>query len=201
MTKVIRKQKHLILLLLIVAFSFYSCNGNRKEKSVSELVNEWIGKEILFPENLPCYVSGKDTLRELCNELFWKEYKIVTYVDSTGCSSCQLKLSEWKQLIEETDSLYNGKVGFLLFFQPKSMRDMYYLFVLEKFNHPVFIDTVGVMNRKNHFPKQIEYQCFLLDNDNKVLAIGNPVSNPNFSLFYVILIKIWKQKHYIQSGR
>jgi hypothetical protein len=34
------------------------------------------------------------------------------------------------------------------------------------------------IERLNHFPKQQQYQCFLLDKDNKVLMIGNPVTNP-----------------------
>ena len=33
------------------------------------------------------------------------------------------------------------------------------------------------INRLNHFPNKIEYQCFLLDSNNKVLMIGNPTLN------------------------
>ena len=191
------KQKYALLLCLLVAFSACSCKNNRKEKNDAEIVNEWIGKEIRFPENLPCYVLGRDTLSGLCNELFRKEYKILTYVDSTGCSSCQLKLSEWQQLIEEADGLFDGKVGFLLYFQPKSLRDIYYLFVLEKFIHPVIIDMAGIINRMNQFPQKMEYQCFLLDGDNKVLAVGNPVLNPHIWEFYKSQID--KGKPFVRS--
>jgi len=182
------KHKLFLSLFIIFAFSINNCRDRRKEKSVTEIVREWIGKEILFPENLPCFVLGKETLPEVCRELFQKEYKIFRYIDSTGCSSCELKLTEWKKLIEETDGLFPGKVGFVLYFQPKSMREMYYLFMHEKFNHPVFIDTIGIINHLNEFPKKIEYQCFLLNSDNKVLAIGNPVSKLNIWELYKSLI-------------
>ena len=168
--------------LLFIAFFIYSCKDHKKREEVAKIVNEWIGKEIRFPENAPCYVSGKDTLQELCNEHFQKEYKILLYVDSTGCSSCRLKLFEWKQLMEEADSLFQGKVGFLLFFQPKSVKDMSYLFIRDRFDYPVFIDINRTINSLNHFPEAMQYQCFLLDKDNKVILVGNPVLNP----------KIWK---------
>ena len=136
-----------------------------------------MGKEILFPEAVPCYVAGKETLPENCDEWFGKEFKILMYVDSAGCSDCRLKLFEWKQLMNEADSLFRGKVGFLLFFQPKSAREMGHLFVRERFDYPVFMDLNGAINRLNRFPKIMEYQCFLLDKDDKVLMVGNPVLN------------------------
>ena len=63
----------------------------------------------MFPENVSCYMAGKDTILELCNEWFQKDYKILMYIDSTGCSSCRLKLFEWKQFIEETDSYFKER--------------------------------------------------------------------------------------------
>ena len=174
----------LFLSLLFLPFFIYSCKDNKKREDAAKIVNEWIGKEIRFPENVPCYASGKETLSELCSANFQKEYKILLYVDSTGCSGCRLKLFEWKQLIEEADSLFQGEVGFLLYFQPKSMNDMKYLFLRNKFDYPAFIDINSTINALNHFPHAMPYQCFLLDSDNKVLMIGNPVLNPTIWELY-----------------
>ena len=127
-------------------------------------------------------MSGKDTISELCSNQFGKEFKILLYVDSVGCSSCRLKLLEWKQLMEEADSLFQGKVGFLLFFQPKNVIEINDLFVQNMFNFPVFMDINGIINDLNSFLQVMQYQCFLLDSNNKVLMIGNPVSN----------MKIWE---------
>ena len=171
------KPKIYLLFILIVVFSVYSCKERKQRIEITKIVNEWTGKEILFPENIPCYVTGKDTLAELCNEWYRKEFKILMYVDSAGCSGCRLKLPVWKQLIEEADSLFPEKVGFILFFQPKNAREMTYLSIRDKFDYPVFLDLKGSINRLNHFPQAMGYQCFLLGNDNKVLMIGNPVLN------------------------
>ncbi|MCL2737856.1 MAG: DUF1573 domain-containing protein [Bacteroidales bacterium] len=170
-------QKQLFWFLLIAVCSLCSCEDNRKQNEIAKMVNEWTGKEILFIESIPCYVSGKEAPLGFCNDFFNKEFKILMYVDSAGCSDCRLKLFEWKQLMEEADSLFRGKVGFLLFFQPKSVNEMVFLFARNQFDYPVFMDVNGTVNRLNHFPQAMQYQCFLLDRDNKVLMIGNPVLN------------------------
>ena len=169
--------KNVLLLFSVVLIFFCSCKGNKKKEDAAKIVNEWIGKKIRFPENVSCFVSGKDTIPELCSEQFHKDLKILLYVDSAGCSDCRLKLFEWKQLMEEADSLFQGKVGFLLYFQPKGVKEMDYLFAREKFDYPVFMDTKGEINSLNRFPQEMQYQCFLLDGDNKVMMIGNPVMN------------------------
>ena len=180
--------KNTLLALSIVAIFVCSC-GSKQREDASKIVNEWIGKEIKFPENVSCFVSGKDTIQELCSEQFRKEYKILLYVDSAGCSGCRLRLSEWKQLMEEADSLFQGKVGFLLYFQPKDVKDMRYLFIRDGFNYPVFMDTKGEINSLNRFPQEMQYQCFLLGSDNRVLMIGNPMTNSRIWELYKEQIK------------
>ena len=64
-----------LLFISLLALFLYSCKDNRKRDEAAIIVNEWMGKEIRFPENVSCYVSGKDTLPELCNEYFYKEFK------------------------------------------------------------------------------------------------------------------------------
>ena len=194
--KPIRFYKHFFLFLFI-GFFVCSCKDNSRQKEIAKIVSEWTGKEILFPENTLCYVSGKDTLSEICKEHFQKEFKILLYVDSAGCSSCRLKLFEWQQLEEEADSLFQGEVGFLLFFQPKSEREMSFLFTRDRFNYPVFMDIKGTMNSLNRFPQAMEYQCFLLDKDNRVVMIGNPTLNPKIWELYKEQISGEKQTEQI----
>ena len=165
----------LCAIVFIVLFS--ACKKNERRDEALKIVSEWIGKEIRFTGNLPCYVLGRDTLTELFNEKLIKEFKVLLYVDSTGCSSCRLKLFEWKKLIEEADSLFGESIGFLLFFQPKNVQEIIYMSKRSGFDYPIFIDTKGEMNRLNEFSQNELYQCFLLDKDNKVLSVGNPTLN------------------------
>ena len=174
--------KKCLLVILIVLLGLFSCKKDARRIEAELIVKEWVGKEIRFPDNVPCYVSGRDTLPKLCDEGFQKEFKILLYVDSTGCSSCRLNLLEWGQLMKEADSLFQEKVGFLLFFQPKNMNEMKFLFIRDWFDYPVFMDINGAINQLNRFPQSMKYQCFLLDKNNRVLMIGNPVLN----------LKIWE---------
>ena len=41
----------------------------------------------------------------------------------------------------------------------------------------------------NHFPTEPAYQTFLLDEDDKVLAIGNPINNPKVKELYLKIIQ------------
>lgn len=176
----------------IIVISFVSsCKQDKKKAEAEQIVSEWTGKEIRFPEEYVCNFSGRDTATVSCMELFEREYKILFYVDSTGCTDCKLRLFEWKHFIKETDSLSANKLSFLLFFHPKDKKELQLLLRRDRFDYPVFIDTDNAIDKLNHFPAQAKYQCFLLDKNNKVLMVGNPALNP----------KIWKLYKQIISGQ
>jgi len=124
---------YFFVLVSLSAICTSSCKENKRKSDAIKIVSEWTGKEITFPENVLCYISGKDTLLDFCYENFHKEYKILLYVDSVGCSSCRLQFAEWKQLIEEADRLFPKKVGFLLYFQPKNIKEICKLYENENY--------------------------------------------------------------------
>ena len=97
-------------LLVIIFPLFVSCQESEKER-IARLVKEWEGKEILFPTHSVFTIQGKDTVE--FNYLD-ADYKVITYVDSIGCTSCKLQLHSWKAWIAEVDSITSGTVAFLL---------------------------------------------------------------------------------------
>ncbi|MDR1368769.1 MAG: DUF1573 domain-containing protein [Dysgonamonadaceae bacterium] len=124
---------------------------------------------------------GQDTLS---HGLFQKPYKILLYVDSMGCTSCKLRMPEWKKIIQETDSIAPDQVGFLVFFYPRSIKELDYMLMRDQFDYPVFVDEHNEIDKKNQFPKEMSFQCFLLDENNKVLVVGNPSINPQIWELY-----------------
>ena len=149
------------------------------------LVNEWNGKEIKFPSRSVFTIQGKDTVDF---EFGDADYKVITYIDSVGCTSCKLQLPRWKKLVEEVDSITNGRVPFLFYFHPKAMKELRYLTRRDDFTYPVCFDERDELNRLNHFPSDMTFQTFLLDKDNKVVAMGNPVLNTKVKELYLGLI-------------
>ncbi len=107
------------------------------------------------------------------------------YVDSVGCTSCILQLHKWKELIEQVDSLSSETVPVLFFFHPKDTREIAYLLKRDDIIIPVCIDEKDHFNSINNFPTNQSFQCFLLDKDNKVVFIGNPVHNTRIKEMYL----------------
>ena len=100
-----------------------SCQES-KEEAMFRLVNEWNGKEIIFPSHSTFTVQGKDTVDFSFADA---DYKVLTYIDSVGCASCKLQLPRWKEWVHEVDSLTGGKVPFIFYFHPKDMKELRYL--------------------------------------------------------------------------
>lgn len=169
--------------LLLVSFSilFFSCKENKKEQ-IAQLVAEWQGKEIIFPEKTIFTRFATDTLHFGIPE---SEYKILIYVDSIGCTSCKLQLPKWKELIAYTDSVGGGKISYLFFFHPKDLKEISYILKRDRFDRPVCADTEDQLNKLNKFPSDMTFQTFLLDKNNKVTVIGNPVHNPVVKDLYI----------------
>ena len=159
--------------LLLSMFLFTSCLESSK-KHVEYLVQEWQGKEIKFPENPVFTRFVNDTVDY---RIPTSNYKVVSYIDSLGCISCKLQLPKWEELIVQVDSLSNDSVPFLFFFQPKDTKELRRTLKRDNFTLPVCIDTEDRFNRLNHFPSEMMFQTFLLDKDNKVVVIGNPIHN------------------------
>lgn len=168
--------KTLNLIILVLLPIFFSCKNEQKEKEkqIAKLVTEWQGKEIKFPDNLIFTRYLTDTTDF---QIPQSEYKVLVYVDSTGCTSCKLQLHKWKELIEYADSETQGKVPFLFFFHPKDTKEIRYLLKRNGFDRPVYIDLDDRLNKLNKFPADMTFQTFLLDKNNKIVALGNPVHN------------------------
>jgi hypothetical protein len=164
--------KPLIVSMLALA-TLFGCKESNKER-LTRLVAEWQGKEIVFPDNP---VFTRYVVDTVDNQLPETAYKVLVYVDSVGCTSCKLQLSKWKELIAYTDSVTGGAVPFLFFFHTKAPKEINYLLKLDRFDLPVCMDEEDKLNKLNKFPSDITFQTFLLDKDNKVAVIGNPVYN------------------------
>lgn len=161
-----------------------SCQES-KEEAMFRLVNEWNGKEIIFPSHSTFTVQGKDTVDFSFADA---DYKVLTYIDSVGCASCKLQLPRWKEWVHVVDSLTGGKVPFIFYFHPKDMKELRYLTRRDGFSYPVCFDEKDELNRLNRFPTEMTFQTFLLDRDNRVVAIGNPVHNPKVKDLYLSLM-------------
>jgi hypothetical protein len=178
----------IISLLIALIFALTACKTNKHNDETQDILNEWINKEIKFPDNLSYTIASCDSSSF---EFFNSDYKILLYSDSAGCTSCNLKLNHWQYLINDAKRELGDKLDFLFYIQAKSKEELDTILISNNFEYPVFYDINDTLNKMNHFPQKAEYRCFLLDKHNRVAIVGNPVLNN----------KIWElQKHYIAEN-
>lgn len=174
--------------LCILISCVISACGNLHYKEIQETVTYWQKREILFPSDT-VFVSYSRKYGEKKMSLPKGEYSIFCYVDSTGCMSCKLQLDKWGEFINQIDSISSNRVPFIFVFQSALKSDLIHFLKKVGFEYPLFIDTKHSFDSLNGFPTDIQYQTFLLDRNNKVLSIGNPIYNPGVRELYMDIIQ------------
>lgn len=170
-----------VFCILGVMFLLVSCNT--RERNQVQLVRGWQGKEIVYPDEFVYTIYGEDTIKTAEKS----QFHILSYVDSIGCMSCKLKLGLWKSFIEELNAYYN--VSILFVFQTGMSEETKYMLKRYNFNYPVVFNEGGSFNALNNLPTDDDFRTFLLDKDNKVMAIGNPIYNSKIKELYMKIIQ------------
>lgn len=167
--------------ILFSSLFLFSCSDDKKH-DIEVLVKEWNNKEIRFPDNPVFTRFVTDTVPYRIPK---SDYKVVVFVDSVGCISCKLQLPKWKEFMHEVDSLSDGNVPFVFFFQTKDVSELRYILKRDNFSHPVCMDTEDSFYRLNRFPGEMMFQTFLVDSANRVKVIGNPIHNLSVKELYL----------------
>ncbi len=117
-----------------------------------------------------------------------KNLTFVVYADSTQCSPCFINhLNEWREMLKlENDQKH--PVRFLFIMEPRKGDGKALCEKLKdsRFCHSVLIDDKHLFRKANpQIPEDVLYHTFLLDTDNKVILVGNPLHNEEIEkLFY-----------------
>lgn len=178
----------------MLGIAFVSC---KKKDNYFDIVEKFVGARIVIPDSSIFQII--DTPIPLDLDDF--DYKVITYVDSSDCTACNMKLYQWKCIISELQSINKDlNIGFLMILDSSNKKDFYRVLSEEKFPLPISFDTNHQFLRLNQIPQKKmfdQFHTFLVDSDNVVLAIGNPVVNPKIkSLFKKIINKECAQFNY-----
>lgn len=190
------KTNHYILTALLLLL-LPSCKMSESEK-LEKLLREWNGKEIIFPQSPSFTIYGET---EADFRIPTDGYKIVHYLDSIGCISCKLNLGKWMEYIAYMDSVTNGTVPCLFFIHATQKREVKISMKEEKFDYPACLDTENEFYKLNRFPLYPMLQTFLLDKDNRIVAMGDPVTNPKVKELYLNIINGKRNKQELEQTR
>ena len=168
-------------ILIYILFIFFSC-ASRQEKA-EDIVNKWLDQEIKFSDSIN---PLQDSIWQIMLD---KEFKLLTIIDTNSCTGCHLKLHEWNKFIKEMDTI-NPNVTFLFVVHVKDYTIIDVLKKQNKFTYPIFYDYKNKIGKLNDFPKTPRFLTFLLDKNNKVVLLGNPIGNHHmWKLYKQILIE------------
>ncbi len=173
--------KHIWLLL---SLSLLSCTrGSSLEEELSLLRST----PIQMPEKSIITYLGKDTP---ATDYFKSKYKMVIYTDSTSCSSCALnKLYLWEDLIEWSDKS-GDSVKYYFVFNPPMSDNIRLSLRNSLLEYPMLLDSLGEFERLNpHLPKNKTMHTFLLDENNNVVLVGNPLHNPKIEKMFKEIVE------------
>lgn len=167
-------------MLIMIILLFTSCSNESKiKKDVFKLMSN----PISLPSNARITVNGKDSL---ITDYFESRYKMIIYADSLGCTSCEISnMRLWKPFLAYADTL-KGKLNFYFIFSTSKSKPVRYALMNNSFCFPVLIDEKGEFEKLNpHLPSSKAMHSFLLDENNNVIMVGNPLRNKDIEkLFY-----------------
>ena len=169
-----------VLLIIIILYYCTSCSNVDKEKIEAEY-NVWQGRKIEIPDSITFVKDIFDTV----NINLTKCYKVFSYNDSLGCLNCNLMLSRWNPFIKTIDSLSHGKIKFINVVGIKNIDMLKHIVYTNMFHYPLCIDRDDDICKTNNLSTDYKFRTFLLDENNRVVLIGNPVQNPKIKDLYI----------------
>lgn len=138
-----------------------------------DVVSSWSNKKIYIPEDVTCIVKG-DTIEY---KPFQKEFTVLRYIDSTGCTPCKLYLAEYESCVKRLSQESGKGVDFLCVVQPKEVGKLIRTLKSHDIRVPVILDDKNLISSCNKFERDDFYRTMLLDKDGRVLVIGNLMFN------------------------
>ena len=165
-----------VLYILCLLVSLQSC-GN--DKHIKQEIEQMMSNPInLCDKQMKRYICGHEVNDS--ND-FHHKYLQLLFVDSATCSPCvwnQMPL--WQEFADSVRN-QNTDVSFAFVFHTKSSNKDRFLETMCKdtlFHYPIFLDTAGVFIKNNpNIPSNRLLHSFLLNSDNRVILVGDPVQN------------------------
>lgn len=153
---------------ILLSVVFISCNKSKRNE-LSLLLNS----EVKYPHQL---LAIKDSL-QYCINGFSAPVKLVIYYGPTSCTLCKIAhLSDYKCIFDlSQNSQFQFRV--IPIFAPSATNEDEMIHLLSSCQTPdtIYVDRHGDFMKLNPLLEQCIYNFFLVDRDNQVILIGDPL--------------------------
>lgn len=173
-----------ILLLLSVITLLCSCDNTYK-KTVSGDLKIIESKPVkLELKKFKKVYSDADSLHFVKAN---PKYRLVVYIDSSECSPCRIdRMFYWNYFMDKTEKITHN-VDFMFIVAPRKnqLEDTYLSIESSGLKRPIYVDEKYLFRKKNiGISNNILYHVFLIDRNNYVRFIGNPLRNKKLFRIY-----------------
>lgn len=163
------------LLLMLLMLLILACNKASKHE-LDNIVSVWMGKEVILPGLNKFNIQNSNP----------SGLKIVTRING-NCYSCLMQLKEWQIIKEDISQTVSIPFYFYIVVSDSTMYK-----ILNKqeihFNYPVIFDPFDEFRKLNRLEDNSIFHSMLLDSNNRILLIGNPVNNMKMQNLYKNII-------------
>jgi len=160
------------------------CSCNRNSKELKQL-NKWMGDTLNLPESYK--MLYKDSLYKKDIPINNKAKLKISTLLWGDCHSCIADLKKWEEFYQFVEKKREVEILFYLYTSDINFfRNSLYNKKIHKY--PLILDEKLKYVDKNKLPfKNKVYQTFLLNSNNKVILVGNPITSDK-------LMKLYKQE-------
>ena len=165
---------------------FCACTGNNDEqkKNLEAELRKFQETAITLPDNLLAKHYNEQILPD--KSLLDRPFKLVIYVNKEGCQDCKLHglLPATYMFMLENEHLEN--LGVIIILNTSDIESTDNTLAKFRFRRTVFYDLDGSFEFFNpHLPANELFHAFLLNEENRVVLVGNPVNNTKLTKLYL----------------
>lgn len=162
--------------VIAIGLMMASCSSGKTD--YESIILEWSGREVIVP----------DSMRLVNGEVFVKQpsdFTIVSYNGPKACSNCVLRLDKWHNFIEEIEDYSPYSVDVIMISSPLKRKDVTTTVRNTHYDYPLLLDEGDRFLSSNQLPEEPHLRTFLLDSNNRIVLIGNPLDLKEMKKLYL----------------
>ena len=168
-----------VLSVLVVACSLTCCSNKHAIRDKIALMKS--SKIDICLDSMMCVTKSTDI-----DENLSKPFRLIVFVDSSSCSLCEIrKIWKWEAFLKEKER--SNFIGLFVILETnrKKMADIKETLESDGISCPVYLDYKFSFLRNNpHVPNNHLFHSFLLDKNDSVILIGEPIQNKTIENLY-----------------
>ena len=168
----------------VVVLMFNACTeSNENKKKLEAELQLFTETAIILPDNMLAKNCDEQAVPD--TTLLSRPLKMVVYINQDGCQDCKLRtLLPLYMFILENQHI--ERFGVIIILNASDMEAADYTITEMRFRRTIFYDIDGSFERLNpHLPENERFHTFLLNEENKIVLIGNPVHDEKLKKRYL----------------